>query len=172
MANVHIGALLEKIVKGSDISVEALTRKLNYSRTTYYNHIRNKDLPLDILMRYGRVLGYDFSQDIPEMAEMENALNTRPLSIEEAVRQRETWRTRYYDLLERFNTYLEGTIILNPTPSGAPKLPGGPKAIEPPETPEPPRNPKPVKDPKRGPASKPRKSAQPAGGQKPGKKRK
>jgi hypothetical protein len=109
------------------------------------------------------------------MAEMENALNTRPLSIEEAVRQRETWRARYYDLLERFNTYLEGKIILNPNPSAAPKLPGGPHGIEPPESPESPESSgttKPAKSPGSGHRSKPRSSDGSSKTTKPGKKRK
>ena len=134
MADLHIGNLLEKIVKGSDISVETITRKLNYSRTTYYNHIKNKNLPLDILIRYGRVLGYDFSQDIPEVKEMENMLNSRPLSIEEAIRQREVWRARYYELMEKFNAYLEGNITLKPKP---------PRPADIPAAPETPKNPRP-----------------------------
>lgn len=107
---MHRGDLLDRIVKSSAISIKMLTARLGYSRTTYYNHIRNKDLPLEILNKYGRALGYDFSQDIPEMPETLNFINTIPLSIEEAVRQRDIWKARYYELLEKHNAYLEGKM--------------------------------------------------------------
>lgn len=138
MANLHVGSLLEKIVKSSDMSIESLTRKLNYSRTTYYNHIRTQNLSLDILIKYGRALGYDFSQDIPEMAEMENVLNARPLSIEEAIRQRESWRAKYFALMEKFNAYLEGIITPKPSPK-TPKPPPAPKGSKTPKTPRKPK---------------------------------
>jgi len=116
---VHRGDLLERIVKGSSVSIKVLTGRLGYSRTTYYNHIRNKDLPLEILNKYGRALGYDFSHEIPEMSEMMNVINTVPLSIEEAVRQREIWKAKYYELLEKHNRYLESMIIVKPGKKGS-----------------------------------------------------
>lgn len=104
---MHRGQLLKKVVKSSGVSITALIKKVNYSRTSYYNHIDNKDLPLDIIAQYGKALGYDFSKNFPEIKELNNFIDKIPLTIEQATTEINYWKQRYYDLLEKYNELME-----------------------------------------------------------------
>ncbi len=79
--------------------------RMGISRGTYYNHKNDPHLSFEQLAKYGKVLTRDFSQDLPEMRryvleESEVPYNT-PKTLEEAIEQRDYWRERYYQLLER-----------------------------------------------------------------------
>lgn len=107
---MHRGELLERIVGSSGMSIKVLVQKMGISRTSYYNHIKDRELSLDMLHRYGRALGYDFSIDVPEIEKMVNFIDKPICSVDEALLQRDYWRAKYYDLLERHSDYLESVI--------------------------------------------------------------
>lgn len=107
---MHRGRLLGRIVRSSDMPIKMIMGLMHLSRTTYYNHLKNKDLPLDILNQYGRVIGYDFSQDLPEMLDVEKIQSAEPLTLEEAILQRNSWRDRYYEKLEEYHAYLDSRV--------------------------------------------------------------
>jgi predicted transcriptional regulator len=105
---VHRGEILERVVKQSSLSIKTVITRMNISRTTFYNHINKKDLSLDIIAKYGRIIGYDFSADFPEIKRTEAFINTKePKTFEEAIAERNTWREKYYDVLEKYNTCME-----------------------------------------------------------------
>lgn len=108
---MHRGQLLKNIVRNSGISVTTLVKRVGYSRTTYYNHINNKNLELDILDQYGRALGYDFSKDIPEINQIKSFIEREPLTIKEAISQRDQWKAKYFELIEKYNSLLEEKVI-------------------------------------------------------------
>lgn len=82
---------------------------MGISRGTYYNHKNDPNLSFEQLAEYGRVLKHDFSEDLPEMKkfmlEEKEAPYTTPKSIEEAIEQRDFWREKYYQLMEKY--YIE-----------------------------------------------------------------
>jgi hypothetical protein len=104
---VHRGELLKKAVKDSGIPVTTLIKRMQFSRTSYYNHIDNKDLPLDILAQYGKALGIDFSVKFPQLKHVENFINKAPLNIEDAISEINYWKDKYYELLEKYNSSIE-----------------------------------------------------------------
>lgn len=79
--------------------------KAGYKRITYYAHIKQSHLELDILKRYAKALNHDFSNEIPEMKDYhvsepeDNYLET-PSSIAEATRQRDYFVKLYLAKLE------------------------------------------------------------------------
>lgn len=104
---MHRGELLKKAVKDSGIPVTTLIKRMQFSRTSYYNHIDNKDLPLDILVQYGKVLGIDFSVNFPQLKHLENFINKTPLNLEDAISEINYWKDKYYELLEKYNLSIE-----------------------------------------------------------------
>ena len=108
---VHRGQLLAAAVEGSRLNKEEVAEKAGYSRSAYYKHIDNADLDYHILIAYGRAIGHDFTEELPEMPkylmeEPEGGYN-KPLTIEEAVRQRDHWKDKYIELLEKYNRLIE-----------------------------------------------------------------
>jgi hypothetical protein len=107
---VHRGQLLKRIVKNSDLSITTIAKRAGYSRATYYNHIEVKSLSLGILERYGNALGHDFSMEIPEISQIKSFTEREPLSIQEAIMQRDQWRSKYFELIEKYKTLLEEKV--------------------------------------------------------------
>jgi hypothetical protein len=69
-------------------------------------------LSYEILAHYGAVLKHDFSLDLPEfrkytMEESEPPYGP-PKTLDEAIEQREYWRERFYQLMEKYLKVVEG----------------------------------------------------------------
>lgn len=89
-----------------------VTKKAGYKRGTYYLHIKKDDLALSILESYGKAIGYDFSEEIPEMEaliieEPLNNYNSEPVTIEEAIAKMNEWKEKYLELMEKYLKCLE-----------------------------------------------------------------
>lgn len=113
----HRGELLQQIVAESGLTITFVTKKAGYSRSSYYNHIVDPDLPLEILIEYGNVLKYNFIEEFPEI--FKNTLGessqpytpeSKPDTIEEAIRQLNIWKEKYFELLEKYRAALEQQI--------------------------------------------------------------
>lgn len=112
--HIDRGARLKQVVAENGISITQLVRKTGISRSSYYNHIADRFLPIDILLKYGQVLKHDFLVDFPELSQYivnENAMPYAQLSeastIEEAVKQRDIWKEKYFEMLEKYHQLRE-----------------------------------------------------------------
>jgi hypothetical protein len=105
--HIHRGQLLEAAVKASRHKVTVVIERAGYSRSSYYKHRKEKDLDFHILTRYGRALKHDFREDLPEMPkymiEEPEEQYGKALTLQEAIRQRDQWKEKYYDLLELYH---------------------------------------------------------------------
>ncbi len=107
ITSLHRGQLLEDAVKASRLKKEEVAAKAGYQRTSYYKHIREPDLPYHILTAYGKAIKHDFTEFLPDMPkymiEEADSQYNQPATLEDARRQIDYWKTKYIDLLERFN---------------------------------------------------------------------
>lgn len=116
--NIHHGELLREAADKSDLTITQISKRAGFNRTTFYNHIENPVLPYHVLEKYAKVLAYDFIKFIPEMEKFKqfeepSTLYKKPETIEEAIDQREHWKNRYYELLERYNDLMEKLLKSN-----------------------------------------------------------
>lgn len=112
-AKINKGILLENAIDSSGISITEVCRRAGYKRGSYYRHIANPDLKLDILDKYGIAINHDFSEEIPEMVEYyqlrrESRLN----SFEKIEHERDFWRDEYAKVLKDKNDLLRRIEIL------------------------------------------------------------
>jgi transcriptional regulator with XRE-family HTH domain len=112
-AKIDRGTILKKAVKDSGITITEVARRAGYGRVTYYLHIENSDLKLDILDKYATAIGYDFRDEIPEMVEYyerkrENSLST----FEKIEADRDFWREEYGRILKEKNELLKKIELL------------------------------------------------------------
>lgn len=75
-------------------------------------HIKKKNLPVSILSKYAKAIGHDFSEEIQDMdqfilEEPESLYSNEPKTIEEAVKQRNEWKEKYYALMEKYIKLME-----------------------------------------------------------------
>ncbi|WP_439505021.1 helix-turn-helix domain-containing protein [Sediminibacterium sp.] len=108
------GQLLRDSVESSGISVTKLVKKIGISRSTYYNHISNPELPLDLLLKYGNALHINFNDFLSDLfvestKESQGLYfeNTNPNNFEEAIAQAQFWRNKYLELSEKYQLVLE-----------------------------------------------------------------
>ncbi|MEO6868468.1 MAG: hypothetical protein ABI168_02415 [Ginsengibacter sp.] len=110
--NIHIGKLLQQAVKQTGLNVDLITKKAGYKRGTFYLHIKQKDLDINILKKYALAIGYDFSREVPAisefmLAEEDHPYAKEPTTISEAMQQRDEWKEKYYALMEKYLKYVE-----------------------------------------------------------------
>jgi len=106
---IHRGEMLKRVVENCGIPITKVTKKAGYKTTTsYYRHIESADLSLEIIQKYAAAIGYDFSTEIPEIKEAQAFIeNESPQTIQQAIKERDYWRDKYYNLLEKNNELLQ-----------------------------------------------------------------
>ena len=103
---------MQQAVEKTGVPIKLVAQRAGYKRVTYYLHRKTEDLSLDILAKYSRAIGHDFSEEIPGMkhfiVEDEGVIyHNEPSTIEEAIKQRNEWKEKYYALMEKYHKYIE-----------------------------------------------------------------
>ena len=109
--NPHRGEILAAAVKKTRTKVSELIRRAGVSRGTYYNHIKEKNLPFEVLQMYGKAMRYDFSEEVPKMPkysiEEPEEFYGPPETFDEALVQIEFWKNKYIKATEKYQQLLE-----------------------------------------------------------------
>jgi transcriptional regulator with XRE-family HTH domain len=112
---LHTGAIVERVVRRSGVSITELARRTHVNRRSVYNWFNQKRLKLDIICKIGCVLGHDFSIEFPnffpkdEFTQMKRLMETR-----EEAENSETvyfWMNKYIALLEKYNELLLSSTV-------------------------------------------------------------
>lgn len=104
----HKGEYLNWIVRKKGIKIKFLTALAGYDRTTFYNHIKDPNLPYTVLSRYGEVLNHNFSEDYPEFKDPARTHADQIYSLEEMEKDRDKWKHKYEVVFELLNKCMEG----------------------------------------------------------------
>ena len=107
--NIHRGQALA--AAAGSLNKTAIAIKAGYSRSSYYNHIENKDLSFHILTAYGKAMKYDFTVEFPEMPKYlvedpEEKYGKTP-TLEEAIKLIQYWKDKYIELIEEYKNKLK-----------------------------------------------------------------
>lgn len=105
----HKGAILEKAVRLSGISLASLSSKLNKSRRWIYDAFENPNLNIEYILQIGKIIHYDFTDEIDEISARKNELNnTNNVNFQlKAEETADFWKEKYIMLLEKYNGLLE-----------------------------------------------------------------
>jgi len=101
----HRGEILERAVRESGFSITKLAEKLGKSRQYMYNLFSNPDINPDVLIKVGKIIGYDFTKEVKvfQLADVEEP-GVRYKDLEAEV---EYWKNKYLVLMEKYQTLLE-----------------------------------------------------------------
>ncbi len=109
---IHRGEIIEQAVRKSGYSISKLAEKMGKSRRWMYLLFENPDAPLDTIDRLGKIIRYDFTEEIKELLvykaslQEDDNLYLTPHSVD-------YWKEKYYDLLEEYNMLLKKFIEVN-----------------------------------------------------------
>jgi AcrR family transcriptional regulator len=111
------GKILKEYIKNLNpkVTVADLARKLEYDRTTIYQHFNNDKLDYSIIFKYGKVLRHDFSVEFPEMLDYVSTVSEplaayQTMTVAEALIERDYWKDKYISLMEKHHELLTNTL--------------------------------------------------------------
>ncbi len=105
----HKGELVEKAVRESGYSITKLAARLGKSRRWVYDAFENRNLSIDVILEIGKVIFYDFSNDLLELKRFKiNTQDSAQFNYQVDETTVEFWKNKYLDLLEKYNRVLEG----------------------------------------------------------------
>ncbi len=103
----HRGEIIKIAVYKSGISISELAKRLGKSRRWMYLMFENNTVSLDIVLQIGKIIHYDFSEEIKEFSPSQNGLNELSTSFEKEESNAEFWKNKYLKLLEEYNELLK-----------------------------------------------------------------
>lgn len=109
---IHVGNILEQVLRMERIGISELSRKLKVSRRTIYNWFEQENLNLQIILEVGEIIGHDFRAELPENLINNNRhlLSAEDTSLVKSVDVDNNsvyfWMNKYISLLEKYNDLL------------------------------------------------------------------
>ena len=64
LKDIHIGPIIKKKLTEKSMSIADFARKINRERTSVYNILGRKSIDIDLLIKIGNVLDYDFIHEV------------------------------------------------------------------------------------------------------------
>lgn len=108
--SIHVGNVLEQVLRMERIGISELSRKLKVSRRTIYNWFEQENLNLQIILEVGDIIGHDFTAELPEILVRNHRSSS---SMEESSVGNSDdnntvyfWMNKYVTLLEKYNELL------------------------------------------------------------------
>lgn len=114
--NIHRGKILHEILKNHPRRIKDIVEDAGYKYGTFYKHKNNRELSFEIIAKYGKVIGKDFSIEFPEMADfpslalVETSFSNR--SSLDLKKELEDLKEKYSNFLNKHNVILEANIEL------------------------------------------------------------
>jgi transcriptional regulator with XRE-family HTH domain len=109
VSEIHMGQLLERVVRKKELNITELAKAIGVQRRTLYNWFSSRVLSPEILHRISKVIVYDFEQ--PEQLPTIIAPSIVDLATDlVTVKNEEYWKDRYIDLLERYSEILNSNL--------------------------------------------------------------
>lgn len=107
----HRGEIIENAIRQSGIPLTRLVKKLKKSRGWMYAVFSNPKVSIDVVLEIGKVIHYDFSEEIKELKKYknlsyENHARDPKLNYSKELKEVEQWKNKYMELLERYNELL------------------------------------------------------------------
>ena len=103
---IHRGEIVEQAVWASGHNLSRLAKRLGKSRKWLYDAFENPNLSIDYIFEIGKVIHYDFSNDLPEFRK------TYTQDAEVNLFEEPSWKTKYITLLEEHQKLLARLLAL------------------------------------------------------------
>lgn len=102
----HRGKILANAIEERGIFKATIAKKLGISRATMYNMLERDDVPLEMFIKIGKILQYDFSKHIPEIHGEHSAQMVQEPRVaygkepEDIQKELNMYKHKYLELLE------------------------------------------------------------------------
>lgn len=98
----HKGEFIKQKIKGSGISIQSVSEKINISRPTLYRWFTEPDLGNNQMIKLAQAINYNIFEDFPKM-KMED--------VEESTDFTDSiYKSKYFNLLEKYSSLQEEMV--------------------------------------------------------------
>ncbi|UUF15192.1 MULTISPECIES: hypothetical protein [Flavobacterium] len=106
----HRGEIVKEAVYRSGYPITELAKRLSKSRRWIYLMFENANVSLDIILQIGKIIHYDFKDEIKEFNSYQKALNESAFDYQNDEANPDYWKNKYLKLLEEYNDLLKKRI--------------------------------------------------------------
>lgn len=119
----HRGEILEKAIRNSKVSITKVAQEYKCSQRNMYNLFETVNLSNEVMVAFGKIIGYDFSRELPEL--LEYSYVKEPEGIYETAKN---ITDKYYQLMEKHIKLIEEYDVLKKKleTNAAPSVPSAP----------------------------------------------
>ncbi|TDW51578.1 uncharacterized protein DUF911 [Flavobacterium sp. 270] len=103
----HRGEIVKEAVYKSGYPITELAKKLSKSRRYIYLQFENANLSLDVVLQIGKIIHYDFKNEIKAFNSYKNSSNESAFDYQSEEANLEYWKNKYLKLLEEYNELLK-----------------------------------------------------------------
>ena len=103
----HRGEIIKAAIYKSGVPITALAKRLGKSRRWMYLMFENSNVSLDLVLKIGKIIRYDFTADFKELSTSARIKSESFVATEENETNAEFWKNKYLKLLEEYNELLK-----------------------------------------------------------------
>lgn len=103
----HRGEIIRKAVYNSGYTITEIAKSIGKSRKWMYLMFENSNVSLDVILQIGKIIHYDFTEEIKEFFPSQKTTNNFSSSHEKEEITPEYWKNKYLKLLEEYNDLLK-----------------------------------------------------------------
>jgi len=103
----HRGEIIRKAVYNSGLTITEIAKSIGKSRKWMYLMFENSNVSLDLVLKIGKIIRYDFTADFKELSSSSRIKSELFVSSEEHEPIAEYWKNKYLKLLEEYNELLK-----------------------------------------------------------------
>lgn len=104
----HRGEIVERAIRKSGYPITQIARRLGKSRRWMYLMFDNSQVDLESIIKIGRIIHHDFSDEIKELSVINPEAFSEPESKYNK-QNKDYWKNKYLKLLESYNALLKKT---------------------------------------------------------------
>jgi predicted transcriptional regulator len=103
----HRGEIIRKAVYNSGYTITDIAKGIGKSRKWMYLMFENSNVSLDVVLKIGKIIHYDFTEDIKEFSHFLKTSTIQQTSIFKEEHSADYWKDKYLQLLEEYNALLK-----------------------------------------------------------------
>jgi len=113
----HRGQLVEDAVRKSGFSLTVVAKRLDISRRTLYQWFTYPDLSSRKILKIGKVIGQDFSDQLSDLGNIASEFeysygSSETLDYKKVLTERDKYLSLYHDLVEKHSKTMEKMMQL------------------------------------------------------------
>jgi predicted transcriptional regulator len=103
----HRGEIIRKAVYNSGLTITEIAKSIGKSRKWMYLMFENSNVSLDLVLKIGKIIRYDFAGEVKEFSSSTRIKSESSIDSKDDESDAEYWKNKYLKLLEDYSALLK-----------------------------------------------------------------